>query len=467
MSSPALPLTPIVNATVVAGPQLGQPPTFNQGLIIGQSTVIPTFGGTGQTRLRQYTGLSGMLTDGFTVTSPEYLGAQEYFDQTPTAEYVWIGRQDLTSLATVSAHSGAAGSNYVVGDIVNVVQGSATGGQARVNTVSTSGGAVTSLIVVTGNDGTGYSIASDLATTGGSGTGLFVDITAVGETALVAFTNCRNANATWYAGTVLGAAAADHLAILAYTQALNYSTFYWPETSDAAVLNGTTGNVAATAKAASYQQGAFIYSTTQSGADPNNAYAACAAMGLEMGLNTQLANSYFTMWGKVLTGIIPEPLTQSQVNVIQGNNCNVYVGYVNQYTLLQPGVVPNGLYIDQILNRAILLANLQYAIMNLLISVPSVPQTDPGEQQLIHVCNTICQNAVIEGYLAPGTYQGIQPVIDLEPGAPLPAGFLCQAYPYVNQSAADHAVRKAMPIYIVINEAGAVQSVVIEVIVNL
>jgi hypothetical protein len=467
MSSPALALTPVVNVTIIAGPQLGTPPTFNQGLIIGTSTAIPTFGGLGQTRLRQYAGLSGMLTDGFSVSSPEYIAAQLYFGQTPAPQYLWVGRRDLTSLATVVPHTGAAGTNYVVNDVVNINQSNATGGQAQVLTVN-SVGAVTSLAVVTQNDGTGYTVANSVSTSGGSGSGLAVDITAVGETCLVAFTNCRVANSTWYAGMVIGAAAADHQAIAAYVQAAQPLTSYWYTTSDANVLSSGTADVMSVLKAANYQNAQGIYSTTQSGLAPSNAYACTAAMGLEMGLNTQLANSYFTMWGKVLAGVVAEPLTPSQINLIQSKNGNVYVGYVNQYTLLQQGVVANGLYIDQVLNRAILCANLQYAVMNLLVSVPSVPQTDAGEQQLIHVCNTVLQNAVTSGYLAAnGTYEGIQPVVNLVPGAPLPAGFLCQAYPYVNQTAADHAARKAMPIYIVINEAGAVQSVVIEVIVNL
>lgn len=468
MSSPALPLTPVVNVVVIAGPSLGVPPTYNQGCIIGSSAVIPTFGGSGVTRIRQYNSLNGMLADGFTNTEPEYLAAQLYFGQTPAPEFLWVGRQDLTAIATLIPHSGNAGTGYKVGDIIAVTQGGATGGWASVTTIGGSG-AVTGLAVVTTNDGTGYTVATALATTNinSTGSGLEVDITAVGETPLIAFQNCRIANSTWYAGVVVTAVTADHEAIAAYAQAATPLTFYWATTGDAAVLNNTTNNLAAFLKAASYTSTALIYSTTQSGAAPNNAYAAAAAMGLEMGLNTGLANSYFTMWGKVLTGVIAEPLTQSQVNVINGNNCNVYIGYVNQYTILQPGITPGGIYVDQILNRAILQANLQFAIMNLLVSVPSVPQTDPGEQQLIHVCNAVCQEAVTTGYLAPGTYEGIQPIIDLDPGDPLPGGFLCQAFPFATQSQADHAARKAMPIYIVINESGAVQSVVINVIVNL
>jgi hypothetical protein len=463
MSSPALPLTPIVNVSVLAGPALGTPPALNQGLIIGPSPRI-----THAVRLVQYTGLVGMLTAGYQLTDPEYQAAVLYFDQSPTAQFLWVGLQDATSLKTIVPHTGSAGTNYVVGDIVTVIQGGASGGTATVSTIG-GGGAVTGLTVNLA-DGTGYVVANGLATTTNSvaGSGLQVDITAIGETPLVAFTNCRLANSTWYSGMVTSAVTADHEAIAAYAQAATPITFYYGTTGDAAVLNNTTNNLAAFLKAAAYSSTAIIYSTTQGGTAPSNIYAAAALMGSVMGQNTGLPNSYFTEWGKVLVGVLPEPLTQGQINVINGNNCNVYVEYVNTYNILQPGVTPSGIFIDLILNRAILQLSIQFNVMNLLVSVPSVPQTDPGEQQLIHAVNQACNAAVISGYLATGgTYEGIQPIITLEPGSPLPAGYLAQAYPFSTQSAANHAARQAMPIYVVINEAGAVQSVVIGVLINL
>ena len=468
-SSPALPLTPIVDVTVLAGPALGSPPTFNQGLIIGSSAVIPTVG-TGVLRLRQYTSLAGMVTDGFTTSEPEYLAAQLYFSQTPSPEYVWIGRQNLTALANGALD--APGTGYAVGDVGTIAGGTA-GKLATYEVLTITGGGGTGPVgtfaILTGGDG--YTAAVGVATTAttGSGTGLTITTTGdVGESALSAFTACRNANSTWYAGMVCSTADADINAIAAYAEAATPQTFFYAVTSDANVLNGVTGNVAAVLKGDNYQHTALIYSTTQGGAASNNAYAEAAAMGLEMGLNTQLPNSYFTMWGKVLVGVTAEPITQAQINSINGNNCNVYVGYVNQYTLFQPGITPSGVYIDQVLNRAILQANLQYGLMNLLVSVAAVPQTDPGEQQLIHVCNTVCQAAVETGYLAQnGTYEGVQPVINLYPGDPIPAGFVCQAYSFSTQSAANKDARQAMPIYIVINESGAVQSLTVGVLVNL
>jgi hypothetical protein len=190
-------------------------------------------------------------------------------------------------------------------------------------------------------------------------------------------------------------------------------------------------------------------------------------MGSVEGQDTGLPNSYFTEWGKTIVGITPEPgITQAQINIINGNNCNCLAGYVNSYTILQPGITSGGVYIDQTLNRDILSAAIAYAVMNLLTGSPSVPQTDPGEQQIIHAINGACAAAVATGYLAPGNYEGLQPILNLFPGDPMPAGYISQAYPYSQQSAAAKQARQAMPVYTVVNEAGAVQSISIGVIIN-
>jgi hypothetical protein len=84
-------------------------------------------------------------------------------------------------IQTVVAHAGAAGTGYVVGDIITVTQSGASGGECEVTTIG-GGGAVTGLSVVRQNAGAGYSVATALATTGGSGTNLEVDITAVSAT---------------------------------------------------------------------------------------------------------------------------------------------------------------------------------------------------------------------------------------------------------------------------------------------
>src|SRR5271154_38982 len=93
----SLPLSNIIPISVVLTPSFPPGLTFNQALIVGSSTVIPTVPvGSSNTRLRQYTSVNAMLTDGFTTTSAEYESATLYFGQSPAPNYLWVGRQNLT-----------------------------------------------------------------------------------------------------------------------------------------------------------------------------------------------------------------------------------------------------------------------------------------------------------------------------------------------------------------------------------
>lgn len=461
MSSPAtLPLGLIVDVEVFVSPQAPPQPTFNIGLIVGTSAVIPSVGAN--SRVRTYNALSQLLTDGFITSSPEYLAAQLYFGQSPSPQTLKVGRQDLTSIATIQVHAAVEGTGYTVGDILGVTQGGASGGTVRVSTIGGSGN-VTGVVLVT--DGSGYAVANGLATTGGTGTGAQVDVLSIGETPLVALIACRAKDFTWWACMSTTAVKADHEAIAAYIQAATPVGCYFFTTADADALSGAAGNVFSFLKAANYNRVYGAYSTTQGGIAPNNAYAAAADMGVSMGLNTGLANSYFTMKFKVLTGIIPEPLSPSQIAVIEGNNGNLYLSYANAYTIVEQGVVANSQFFDEILNIDMLASAIQFNVMNELVSSPAVPQTDAGQTQLIHAVNQACQAAVDRGFLAGGIWHGVQ-ILKLLPGDPVPAGFLVQSPLYATQSSSDRQARKAMPIYAAVLESGAVHSVIIGVYVQ-
>lgn len=371
-------LSVVCNVSVNVSPVAAAPPTFDQGLIVGPSTIIPT-----ATRIVQYANLAAMTAAGWSNSAPEYLAAQLYFGQTPTPQVLWVGRQDLT----------------------------------------------------------------------------------VPETALTALQACRAANPNWWACMVTDAADADHTAIAAWIQSATPAGMYFYTTADAAVLANTGGNICATMQTDQYNRAFGVYSTTQSGSAPNNAYACAAAMGVAMGLNTGLANSNFTMKFKVLTGVAAEPLTSTQIGTVEGINANLYLNYANTYNWLEQGVVSNGQYLDQVLGLDMLVSDIQYSVANLLISVPSVPHTNAGEAQLISAVVGACERAVNRGFLAPGTWSG-QQVVNLLPGDPLPKGYLCQSQSFSLQSAGDRAARKAMPIYVAINEAGSMHSLVIGVYVQ-
>jgi len=459
-----LPLSDIVDVIVELTGQLGTPPPYNQGLIVGTSTVIPSYGVN--SRLRQYSLLSQMITDGFTTSSPEYLGASEYFAQTPAPPYVWIGRQDLTAIADTGLAIDVAGTGWAVGDQFNIVYAGASYGIGKVT--AETGGVPSAIALVQG--GTGYAIATGDTTTAISpsvGTGLTVNVTAIGETPLDAVQACRLASTEWYGFTSLTALDSDNEALAAWAQSYQPVVMGYGLTSSANVLNNVAGNIAATLKADNYSRMALIYSTTQSGAAPNNAYAACAMMGMICGLTTGLAGSYFTAALKPLTGITAETAVwggsaQTYYTNITGNNCNVYSNFASTFNVLMPGILPNGQYIDEIINLDILTSNLQYNVMNALTSVPSVPQTDAGQQTLLNACVQACEQSVGIGFIATTNRTWTGPtVLNLKAGQTLPQGYLVQSASYSTAAASVFANRQSMPIYVSIIEAGAVQSVTI------
>lgn len=465
MSTPPLALTNLVDINVTVAPALPVAAGFNQGLFVGPSTVIPSYGAGA--RIQQFSSTTAMLDAGFTDSDPEYIAAQIYFSQNVPAQFIWIGRQDLTAIKTATIASGEAGTGYVVGDKVTVVQ---SGGSYGVLTVLTIGGsgAVETLGTTVGNQGTGYTVANGLATTGGTGTGLEVDITAVGESLLQASQACRAASNSWYGLAVNNPVDADNLALSEWADPLWTSTRYYPWSNDVAIINGTADNLALQLQTLELRV-LGTYSTTQSGVYPNNIYAAAAVMGVEMGLNTGLAGSFFSTAAKQLVGIAPEPLTQTEYTNIVAAGFNAYCNF-QPYQFYEPGFMSNGAPNYLWLQLAVLVANIQIDVLDVIDSNPVVPQTNAGEQLLLQAVNQACANSASIGFLAAGTWTGA-PVLPQyggpSNGSALPLGYVAVAPPYSQVSQANIDAGKAAPIYCCVTSAGAVQSLVIGVYAEL
>lgn len=412
-----LPLSLLFDVTVNAPPAAAAGPAFNEMLFVGSSTVIPSVGAN--SRVRRYTSLEAITSDGFSSTDPEYLAAQAYYDQTPQPTYCSIGRQDLTSIQAGSIGT-AAGTGYTVGDIVTVVTAGAQGGTFKITAANAGVPSAVSLV----SGGTGYSMANDLATTGGTGTGLEIDVTAVGETPLQAVTACRTASPTWYLCNFVGTAQDSDLeAISAYIEAASPLSQHLVDTEEAAILDGATPNLAKTLQSASYRRTFTIYGTTQSGLVPNNAYLAAAAGGAFMGRNTQAAGSYFTGKFKELASMTPEPLTPSQVSAIEALDCNLYLQYRGNRNMLEQGVQASGVFFDEVLFLDMLASELQTTGVDLLRSLPALPLTDAGAKQLLAALGPVCDKYQAIGFIAPsGVWSGatIGPVSS---GTPLPKGY--------------------------------------------
>lgn len=472
MATNSLPLSIIANVTVVVSTPQVSAPTYNTGLIIGP-TVVPNPTPANRVQMFLQSNYTTAMTGpggGYTINSPEFIAAQMYFSQSPAPQSVYIGRRDGTAIETVTV--GAGGTNYVVGDLVSVLQSGASGAILAVGTIGTNG-VVTSLNTIPGSQGTGYSVASSLTTTGGSGTGLTVNITAIGESYLEASIACRQANSLWYPFMCCGATKADHIAISNWVLS-QVGTVYFGNTSDPAVASGTPGNVLLTLYGANSKRTWMQYATTQGGY-PNQIYFVAAVMGQAMASNTQTQNSAFTekfSGGVPLEAVYTEPLNINQIQAIEGQvpgmgpNGNLYLNYGGAFNILEQGTMMAPLvFFDQVLNLDMLATNIQYAVLNALTSSPKIPQTDAGQQILIQAVEQACDQMVNIGFIAAGVWQG-QTILNLSAGTALPNGYLVQSPKYSTMSKADIAARKSPPIYVALIEAGAVHFVTIQVLVQ-
>jgi hypothetical protein len=103
--------------------------------------------------------------------------------------------------------------------------------------------------------------------------------------------------------------------------------------------------------------------------------------------------------------------------------------------------------------------------MDLIYGNRKIPQTDPGMGSIHNAINAACQSALKRGHLGAGTYTGVS-FLNLNTGDAMPLGYVIQSGALSDQLTSDREARKAVPFYVTIKEAGAVQSITIEIIVN-
>lgn len=277
------------------------------------------------------------------------------------------------------------------------------------------------------------------------------------ETAVQAVTACRATNTDWYAIYLCGAVKADILAIAAYIETATPLSVFFYDTKDSDVLAGTAGNVMVTLQTAQRHRAFGQYSTSN--------YAAAAAMGYAMGANTGLDNSAYTMAYKTEVGVTPEALTTQQATTILGYSGNVYTNYGATYNLLVQGTMADGVSFDEVLNLDVLVNDIQRSVIDSLRGAPKIPQTEDGVSLLVSAITVPCNAARTRGVIAPGIWKAA-PVLGLNTGDALSTGYLVLADTIANQSQADRDARKSPPIYVPIKLAGAIEHVVIGVIVN-
>ena len=488
MSTLGLPVSNIVNVQVVMSPVAAATRNFGSLLVLGDSSVIDT-----TERIRPYSTIAAVAAD-FGTSAPEYKAALLYFGQTPQPSSMYIGKwalaatsgvlhggvlsaaqQALANFTGVTSGAFSVSINGVVQNISTVNLSAVTNlnGVASAVTAKLSGGATCvwnaslgRFDIISGTTGAASVVA--LATAPGSGTDLAIlmlletgqGATAVGgivaESLATAVGVLDGMSNDWYGLTVASSTmptSSDYLAAAAYIEAALTSRILGVTTQDSTTLNAAgTSDLAYQLKALGYKRTFIQYSSS-------NAYACASIFGRAFTVNFNGANTTLTIKFKIEPGVAAENLTAAQAAALQGKNCNVFIQYNNNTTIIQEGVMVNGYFFDEIHGTDWLQNDVQTAVYNLLYaSATKIPQTDAGVNTILTTISDRLAQAVTNGLVAPGVWNAAG-FGAISQGDTLSKGYYVYAPPVASQSQADRAARKAPVIQCAIKLAGAVHFV--------
>ena len=231
-------------------------------------------------------------------------------------------------------------------------------------------------------------------------------------------------------------------------------------TSDLASPSGLFSQITA----ASYTQTrGFLYTTSALAAR----IAAAAYAGRLMSTDFAASNSTATMQMKDLVGVLPDAgITQAVLTSCATVGVDCYANIAGLPKCFSAGAND---FSDNVYNQNWFVFALQVALFNAIATTSGkIPQTEPGMALLRDAVHGVCQQAVNNGFVAPGTWNSSQTI-----GKPAvmtrnieDVGYYIYTLPVAQQAQADRVARKAPPLQVAIKYAGAVHSVNCIVYVN-
>lgn len=489
-----LSVSDVVNVQINMAPKAAAIRDFGALLILGASSVIDTL-----ERLRQYSDLAAVASD-FGTSAPEYAAANLFFAQSPKPARVYVGRWAKTATAallkgatlTTAQQDLALFTAVTSGGMKVTIDGTLKSLSAvNLSAVTNLNGVASAVTAALGASGTctwnanfsRFEIVS--ATTGATSTITYAEAPASGtdissllglrtgqasapvngvvaESLLDAVAALANRSNAWYGLQIADTSPTDTdlLGVAAFIEAASPARIFGVTTQSSLALDGTsTTDIAYKIKAAKYRRTFCQYS----GSSP---HAVASIFGRAFTVDFQGNNTTITLKFKQEPGVTAESLNETQAAALKAKNCNVFVNYNNDTAIIQEGVMADGSFFDEVHGLDWLQNDLQIAVYNLLYtSTTKIPQTDAGINRIVTTLNSRLEQAVANGLLAPGIWNG--PAFGaLVSGQLLSAGYYTYAPPVSTQSQADRETRKAPVIQIAVKLAGAVHSSNIIINVN-
>ncbi len=185
--------------------------------------------------------------------------------------------------------------------------------------------------------------------------------------------------------------------------------------------------------------------------------AAFASRGLSVNYEGQ--NSTLTMTYKDLAGVpVDTNISETILNSCQTIGADVYCSVEGLAKVLS--FKQGGLWFDELANQIWLRTAIQRAVANVLFTTRNkIPQTTEGVNTLVNAINSILNQGIINGMLAPGEWNSSDTFGVLEDfhRCIRTYGYYVYYTPIAEQAQADREARKCPVISIAAKQAGAIE----------
>jgi len=384
--------------------------SFSIPLIIGPT--VPTSGPVAQV----YFEPSGLLANGYTTSSPEYIYALELFDQplTPTEFVVGQRTAAVAQVDTFAVNTIVASHVYqftMAGLIVSYTAGGSETQQsilegllADIATVFPTGNPVSGAVSGSGA-GALLTLTSVTPGAGVSYSAIDADLTHVAATANKGIANDLAAiiavNNLWYGAILCSNVDYDILQLAAAIQALK--KIFIAASNDSAIATSATTDIMSVMKALSYSRSGLVFSPLN-----YNTGIEAGWMGGQLPAVPGSNNWAF----KTVIGAQPDSLSDNQVAIligdpiagVQGKNANIYQTVGGQ-DITQMGTMASGQFIDITIGVDWLESTIQSNVFTALTQAAKIPYTDAGTTVLISAVK-----AAIDLGVANGLIDGASPI---------------------------------------------------------
>lgn len=395
-------LDQIVNINISQQTSAVAQESFSIPLIVG-----PTVPSTGAP-VNAYSDPSGMLTNGYTTSSPEYIYALELFEQalTPTQFLVGERTSAVAQVDTIAVNSlaGVPGHQYKFSINATVISYTSVSGDTQGVILTALNSALTSASigsagVVSGSGSTSLlTITASVPGAGNSYSAIDSELTHVSVTANNGIQNDLAAiiavNDTWYG--LAGCAFTDGDILQAAALIESLKKIYIPVSSTSAIATTASTDVASVMKSRSYKRSGLIYSPEAT--EGKEAAWLGGQLPAVPGSNNWAFKTLTGCTADVLSAAVQAILIGDPVAGVQGKNVNIYQT-VGGVPITQMGTMASGQFIDLTVGIDWLESQLQVNLYSALVNSSKIPYTDKGTGILISAVNAAIQQGVVNGLI--------------------------------------------------------------------